>query len=265
MSRAFNKSWIYFIFVGLFFIFVGSSGISMGQECRSRLVHGADRNSSPLPIRFSTATMLSDFKGEDRGYGVEALDFRLVRYLKMESEREKYRIHIMNGRFMTRDGRSLCPFVKCKGVFVMTGEGVIYFRPHRFFSGLIESAPFFRFLSLFKHSSFLAGGDVAAAGYLVIENGVVDYFDNASGHYQLSAKQNLTFLSFLLNSGARPPSRIGFFQRRAFFDPIIMVVETNQLEPIRERYWGQHKIYNDIVMHLQTIFSEFDSSRAPAP
>ncbi|MBK9038251.1 MAG: hypothetical protein IPL83_03650 [Bdellovibrionales bacterium] len=262
MSRAFNKFWTFFILVGLFFIFIGSSGTSMGHECRSRLAHGEDRNSTPSPIRYSTAPMLSEFRGENRGYGVEAIDFKLVRYLKTESERERYRIHIVNGRLTTRDGRPLCSFVKCKGAFVMTDEGVIYFRPHHLFSRLIESAPFFRF---FKHSSFLAGGDVAAAGYLAIENGVVDYFDNASGHYQLSAKQNLSFLSQLLNSGARPPSRIGFFQKRAFFDPIIMVVETSQLEPIRERYWGQHKIYNDIVTHIQAMFSEFDSSRAPAP
>lgn len=260
MIQFHKKIWIYFSFLGLFYI-VGSARISAGQECRSRLLNGTERNHTPTQVRFPTAPMVYDFRGEDRGYGVEALDFKKVRYLKMESEREKYRVGIFNGRLANREGRPLCPFAKCTGVFVMTGEGAIYFRPRRFYSGLLESLPFFR---LFKHSSFLAGGEVAAAGYLVIDNGVVDYFDNASGHYQLSSTQNLSFLRFLLASGARPPSRIGFFQKHALFDTIIMVVETNQLAPIRGGYNGQHKIYNNIVMHIEEILSEFDSSSTPA-
>jgi hypothetical protein len=88
---------------------------------------------------------------------------------------------------------------------------------------------------------------------------------NASGHYQLSAIQNLSFLRVLLTSGVQPPSRIGFFQKRVFFDPVVMLVKTNQLEPMRKAYRGQYKVYNDIVMHPQEMFSEFDSSRALAP
>ncbi|MBK8203174.1 MAG: hypothetical protein IPK68_12925 [Bdellovibrionales bacterium] len=262
MSQFYRKLCIYFNFLGLFCIIVGSSGVSADQECRTRLINGTDRIHTSTQVRFPTAPMLSDFIGEARGYGVEALDFRKVRYLKMESEREKYQIYIIDGRLTNRDGRPICSFAKCKGVFVMTGEGAIYFRPLRFYSGFLESLPFFR---LFKHSSFLAGGEVAAAGYLVIDNGMVDYFDNASGHYQLSTVQNLSFLRVLLTSGVQPPSRIGFFQKRVFFDPVVMLVKTNQLEPMREAFRGQHKVYNDIVIHLQEMFSEFDSSRALAP
>lgn len=260
MNQVHKKLCIYFNLLVLFFIIGVSQGISIGQECRSRLVHHSDGNKTTSSNQFSTEPMISAFKGEDSGFGVEALDYKLVRYLRTESERKKYRIHIVDGRMVNRDGRLLCPFVRCKGIFVMTGEGEIYFRPLGLFGGLIEVVPFIR---LFKHSSFLAGGKVAAAGYLAVQNGVVDYFDNGSGHYQLSAEQNLTFLSFLLKSGVAPPPRIGFFIQRALFDPIVMVVETNQLEPMRGRYLGEHNLYNTIVMQIQAVFSEFDSARAP--
>lgn len=36
----------------------------------------------------------------------------------------------------------------------------------------------------FHHSSFLAGGDVAGAGELVVENGELTLITDQSGHYQ---------------------------------------------------------------------------------
>lgn len=57
-----------------------------------------------------------------------------------------------------------------RAIFVMDESGNIY-------------ASLNHEVGQFHHSSFLAGGDVAAAGELEVVNGVVRFVNNQSGHY----------------------------------------------------------------------------------
>jgi hypothetical protein len=76
----------------------------------------------------------------------------------------------------------------------------------------------------------------------------------------------MSFLRYLLSLGGRLPPRIGYFRNVIFFEaPFISVVETNQLEPLADRYLGENKQHNDIVIALREIISEFEILGPHAP
>ncbi|GAW18389.1 hypothetical protein ANO14919_078640 [Xylariales sp. No.14919] len=61
-------------------------------------------------------------------------------------------------------------------------------------------------LYMFHHSSMLAGGDVCSAGEISVEEGVIKWMSNASGHYKPEASTAYTqFKIALWNQGYRTP------------------------------------------------------------
>ena len=132
--------------------------------------------------RFPTLTMLAQYRGEQK---------RGVIYLS-EKEREAYKVYFC--------GQKLCDL---QGVPLNSGVLPPLVRPTEFPE--IKEGKDLRRLGLaiyvmdergelwvsfkakpkfFHHSSFLAGGPVAAAGEMLIYNGVLVGINNLSGHYQ---------------------------------------------------------------------------------
>jgi len=61
------------------------------------------------------------------------------------------------------------------GIYVMSKHGEVYADQHK--------------VGLFHHSSFLAGGDVAAAGELKVSAGTVRHVTNKTGHYKAGSEE----------------------------------------------------------------------------
>ncbi|MEU4838809.1 hypothetical protein [Nocardia testacea] len=127
--------------------------------------------------RFDTVEMGDGYIGEDIPGGVSETG---VRYLRTEAERLPFRLDIRDGvvrdaqgnLFDTRNANvrdALGRRLK-RAIFVMDEHGNIY-------------ASLFAKRKEFQHSSFLAGGPVAGAGEIVVENGVIKLITDQSGHY----------------------------------------------------------------------------------
>jgi hypothetical protein len=102
-----------------------------------------------------------------------------VKYLTPD-EAEGFRIFVRDGKiYSARDGvlfdtsaaTSLHPGGSGRAIFVMDNQGNLY-------ASIDHSR------GAFHHSSFLAGGPVAGAGEIVVENGKVILITDRSGHYQ---------------------------------------------------------------------------------
>ena len=104
-----------------------------------------------------------------------------TRYLNDE-ERKQYLIYVKNGSiydangnlFDTSSAPSLHPIDGVEGgvaIFVMDEKGEIY-------ASLTPQ------VTVFHHSTFLAGKPVAAAGQMQVIQGKLKYIDNRSGHYR---------------------------------------------------------------------------------
>jgi hypothetical protein len=117
-----------------------------------------------------------------------------VKYLRDPAERERYAVR-PGPVWLDADGR---PFdttnmtSKASGpgfaIFVMDLEGRVYAGAHR--------------VGLFHHSSFLAGGNVAAAGELRVQNGKLLDVTAKSGHYLPGERETAIFLRELHAAGA---------------------------------------------------------------
>jgi hypothetical protein len=77
---------------------------------------------------------------------------------------------------------------KTVGIYVMSPEGKIY---------LSNS----QVVGKFHHSSFLAGGDVAVAGELIVHNGILMAVNRHSGHYRPEKKQLRQFMQEIKGRG----------------------------------------------------------------
>ena len=102
-----------------------------------------------------------------------------VKYIRDESEREEFelkggapikqgkppneRVYDTSGDFSVFSGMGWA-------IYVMAPDGKIYAHTHK--------------ISRFHHSSFLAGGDVAGAGEIKVNNGRLTGITNKSGHYR---------------------------------------------------------------------------------
>ena len=95
---------------------------------------------------------------------------RNVRYLDA-TERANYEVTFKDGLIHDSSG-NLLTSQKSPGIFVMSPEGQIYFAQSDVAT-----------IGQFHHSSFLAGGDVAAAGKLSVKDGVIEAMSRSSGHY----------------------------------------------------------------------------------
>lgn len=144
----------------------------------SRMMRGEDV--APPPKYSITKPLLEKYRGEevpgnpiwDGGSPVEYLN---------ESEREQFKIIVKDGKlhdaegnlFDTSSAHSLHTKGDPRAIFAMDHDGNIY-ASKRHAKGE------------FHHSSFLAGGNVAAAGELKVTNGELRLISDKSGHYEPS-------------------------------------------------------------------------------
>jgi hypothetical protein len=98
------------------------------------------------------------------------------------------------------------------GIFVMDNTGQIYVGSHK--------------VGLFHHSSFLAGGDVAAAGELKASNGKIVSLTDKSGHYKPEVENDLQMINELAAGGAKASS----YEYRYFGEDNEPEVFTNAVE-----------------------------------
>jgi hypothetical protein len=99
---------------------------------------------------------------------------RVVDYLPVEAL-PKYEVHVRDGRLYNNTGS----LIDGNGIYVMAPSGRIYYAPESIAKK-----------GAFHHSSFFAGGDVAAAGEIRVKNGFIQTISRGSGHY-LSEPKNL--------------------------------------------------------------------------
>jgi hypothetical protein len=120
-----------------------------------------------------------------------------VKYLEAD-EREAYKVSVQNGLICdatgkpvdTRDSLPQWGTDRRAAIFVMDKKGDMYMAKNR--------------NAQFKHSSFLAGGPVAFAGEMQIEEGQVKVVSNRSGHYLPNEKHLSRVAQELANKGAKP-------------------------------------------------------------
>jgi hypothetical protein len=131
---------------------------------------------APAGPKFRTKPMLEEHTGEN--LPENAKNGKVVRYLD-ETERKAYLVTIRDGKFYDADGNPLDTTGALSlhgdgpnvGIWVMDGDGNIY----------VSTTPE---INVFHHSSFVAGGELAAAGEIKIVNGELAYLTNGTGHYK---------------------------------------------------------------------------------
>ncbi|MFE7718017.1 toxin glutamine deamidase domain-containing protein [Nocardia rhizosphaerihabitans] len=135
---------------------------------------------SDLPYRdgppYATQEMSPTYRGEhEERNSVWEYPLR-VEYLN-EIARQRLRLYVIDGRLCTADGVPLDTRSGTtargagRAVFVMDEHGNLY-------------ASTYHERGLFHHSSFLSGGNVAAAGELVVIDGILQTLTDSSGHYR---------------------------------------------------------------------------------
>jgi hypothetical protein len=149
-------------------------------------------NSAPTDTpNYSTTTMDPDYVGEETG----AVWGTSVKYLSA-TERAAYELKVGEDGLLYDAAKQLFDTTtagtvtsKGKAIFVMSEAGNIY-------ASLEHQA------GLFHHSSFLAGGPVAAAGEIEVVNGLVKTVSNRSGHYTPDQSYTHQFVEQLWRKGA---------------------------------------------------------------
>ncbi|MFD3744480.1 toxin glutamine deamidase domain-containing protein [Nocardia sp. NPDC058633] len=147
---------------------------------------------------FRTRHMQNRYDGEHlpgnniwRGVGSGRVDYF------DETGRQQFRVQVRNGRLYdangelldTRRGRTTWG-QSGRAVFAMDQDGNLY-------ASLFHSA------GIFHHSSFLAGAPVAAAGELVVVDGILQQLTDSSGHYQPERGHTLQAINHLRALGIR--------------------------------------------------------------
>ena len=117
-----------------------------------------------------------------------------VQYLRGEQQRAQYRVNLgkrligetsktpLDTEQMTSYGSG-----EGYGVFVLSPSGEFYVGEHR--------------IQRFHHTSFLAGGEVRAAGEVKIQKGKLLEITNKSGHYKPTEEHTLALLDHLASNG----------------------------------------------------------------
>jgi hypothetical protein len=137
---------------------------------------------TPMNEKFIGEVVGVEWTNQFREMGVR------IQYLD-PSVRNAFRVQFnRSGQLLNSQGHLLNE----KLLFVMDQKGNIYAAP----PGLqLSNGKFIR------HSSFLAGEPVAAAGEMIVSNGKVVLVNRRSGHYKPSQKANNQFLSRLQELG----------------------------------------------------------------
>lgn len=128
-----------------------------------------------MPAPYSTTPMLAAYVGEE--IDPNSIWPTAVKYLSA-TERADCALDFDNGlikdaqgnAFDTRDAATLHSNVP-RAIFVMDENGNFY-------------ASKYQAVGEFHHSSLVAGGEVAAAGELEVEDGVLKTISDKSGHYR---------------------------------------------------------------------------------
>ena len=174
---------------------VGDQLIAANAQSSALLAATAGASASPLvepALNYATTAMDPDYAGEETGevWGTA------VKYLSA-TERKAYELAVQpDGLLYNAQGQ---PFDtqnagtvtgKGKAIFVMSEAGQIY--------ASLDQQP-----GLFHHSSFLAGGPVAAAGEIQVLNGAVMAVSNRSGHYTPDHTYTQQFVEQLWRKGVK--------------------------------------------------------------
>ena len=132
-----------------------------------------DLNAKPKYDHKELFKMLDQYKGESKR---EVLAQKLVKYFNSK-QRRLHKVYIRKGLLVNYKGKALDPDLTNhperlgKAIYIMDRHGNIYLS-------------FDQHLPHIYHSSFLEGKAVAAAGEMMISNGVLYSISNASGHYR---------------------------------------------------------------------------------
>ena len=132
------------------------------------------KNLGPLKMK----SLERDFVGEaDAGNPSRFFRPDTVHYMS-DAERDAHRLTIRDGKLYRSDGTLFDTTDAAtlhagggRAMYVMDGEGNVY-------ASTIQTRGYLH------HSSFLAGGDVAGAGEMTVEKGVLQEVTRKSGHYR---------------------------------------------------------------------------------
>ena len=172
-----NNRYFLFSFLLAFCLLTTTPGWATGAR--------ACKDSAP----YETRSMQAHFVGEDtKGNGLGNPQGRTV-YLDA-GQRSQLAIQVKGGLlYLASD--STTPLTIQEGLYVMDSGGNIYVGDRNLMQkvgitlgkepGVPRKTARFYFL---HHSSFLAGGAVAAAGHITVRAGVVTEINNESGHYR---------------------------------------------------------------------------------
>ncbi|MFI9413991.1 hypothetical protein [Nocardia gamkensis] len=152
-----------------------SPGANSRFEEAKDSVQSDGRGDEAVGSRFEMFPMSRDYETENSPLRSER--FRM-RYLTAD-ERKEFELRIVDGKLHDARGNlydttnaTVAGIPIDEAMFVMDGNGIIY-----------SSVPR---IGKFQHSSFLAGGPVAAAGQIRVRDGVLEKISNHSGHYKLT-------------------------------------------------------------------------------
>jgi hypothetical protein len=169
--------------------------VEAGAQTPAVLAATAGASASPLvesAPNYATTALDPDYVGEETGdvWGTA------VKYLSA-TERKAYELAVQpdgllyNAQGQLFDTQNAGTVTgKGKAIFVMSEAGEIY--------ASLDQKP-----GLFHHSSFLAGGPVAAAGEIQVLNGMVTAVSNRSGHYTPDHTYTQQFVEQLWRKGVK--------------------------------------------------------------
>lgn len=145
-------------------------------------------NRSPRIDLPQALTMVQRYRWQRHTGGQEST----VRYL-WPNELPRYQLHIHKGKFYDNDNKLLNTwannwFLRRYFIFVLSRQGELYAA-----SSLLNPR--------FRHSSFLRGLSVAAAGKLVVKNGEIKELEGESGHYRPTAAHIKQCAQFFAQEG----------------------------------------------------------------
>lgn len=163
------------------------------------LIEKSESFNANIGVKYKSIPMNSKYKGEEIGVLVNNVKMN-PKYLNAEQLR-RFEVEVVGGRLIYKNSKQPVDSYGQNTLYVMDEFGKIY-------AGLPRNG------GKFHHSSFFAGGDVAAAGEIRIKNGVIQKIDRNSGHYKPSPSEFNQVLLELKNRGVNLlPRQIDFAVR----------------------------------------------------